>query len=348
MALVKKALLYLLSVLPVLSYAQAVSEEYEYLDISLSIFEMNLPEDAFTQKQLNIYPEVRAAESRYIPALLRATLQDSEQWGAIRIIPEIDDSAELMIKGAIIKSDGLVLEIDIQAIDSTGQEWINKSYSSTALDSVSLNNPDLSMDPFQQVYNQILTDLTNFHALLSNTNITQIKTMASLRYSAALSPDSFADYIQISPEGIYQYNNLPADNDPMVQRVNEIRQHEYLFTDVVDEQYQNYLIKIKPVYDLWRSYTRELVQNELDYQVRQSGGRDFRRGSYRDLKQSYDNFRWEKMQAQYLDQLSEGFSNETLSTEIAMEDSVYELTGTLENQYWEWQEILHSLFELEN
>lgn len=327
------------------SFSQ-VSEHY--IDLSISVFDMNLPESELLQNQLNIYPEVRAAESRYVPALLRATLQESDRWGVIRIIPNINENSELMISGSILRSDGLVLELQINAIDSTGREWLNRIYSSTALDSISLNNPDLSVDPFQTIYNQIGNDLAEVLTPLSATDLTQIKTMAFLRYGAFLSPDSFSSYIQTTPEGRYFYSSLPASNDPMLSRVEDIRQYEYLFIDEVDEQYQNYLVNIKPVYDLWRNYTQELTQNNLDYQARQVGDNSqFRRGTYRALRESYDNFRWQKMQTQYLDQLSEGFSNETLPTEIKMQDRVFELSGTLENQYWEWRDILRDLFELE-
>lgn len=339
------------------AYAQPIDDSADYIDISISIFEENLPQDKLLQKQLNIYPQVRKAEARYMPALLRAVMQVSDRWGAIRIIPENEASAELMISGVIIKSDGLVLELEIKAVDSTGLIWVNKIYTSTANDSISLNSlnagnengiPEHLMDPFQAVYTQIQNDLLAFYQQLSSAELAQIKAMSFLRYGTSLSEQSFASYIQQTPEGRYLYSNLPASNDPMVQRVEEIRQHEYLFVDVVDGQYQDFLVEIKPIYDLWRNYTKELVESSLGYQSRQGGDRQFNRGTYRALRESYDNFRWEKMQAQYLDQLSEGFSNEVLPTAVEMDDQVYELSGTLENQYWEWQEILRELFELEN
>src|SRR5690606_10531681 len=73
----------------------------------------------------------------------------------------------------------------------------------------------------------------------------------------------------------------------------------------------------------------------------------FRRGSYYALQESYNNFRWAKIQELYLDELSEGFANEVEPTEIELEDSLYKLNGTLEQQYREWRSILAELFELE-
>ena len=328
------------------SFAQ-ISED-DYLNISISIFEANLPSDELRQKQLNIYSEVRNAEARYIPALLRATLLESDRWGAIRIIPEADDNAELMISGTIIHSDGLKLEVNILVIDSLGRQWINQNYSSNSDDSTSLQQPEIGMDPFQKLYNQIQADISHFYEQLTNADITHIKRIAFLRYAASLAPASFNHYLHSSPEGLFDFTQFPASNNPQLIRVKEIQQHEYLFIDIVDEQYQNFLISIKPVYDLWREYSRELQFNSRDYEQSQSSDFQFRRGTYRALKESYNNYRWEKMQAQYLDELSHGFSNEVLATEMALDNSVYKLAGTLENQYKEWQEILYAQFKLDN
>ena len=74
---------------------------------------------------------------------------------------------------------------------------------------------------------------------------------------------------------------------------------------------------------------------------------DYARGSYYALRESYDNYRWAKVQELYVDELREGFANEVQPTELALEDSLYTLTGTLEQQYDEWRSILAELYALE-
>ena len=63
---------------------------------------------------------------------------------------------------------------------------------------------------------------------------------------------------------------------------------------------------------------------------------------------SYNNFRWSRMQDQYLEEINEGFINEVLPTDVTLEDSLYHLSGTLDEQYQEWQEILKEFWLLEN
>ena len=63
--------------------------------------------------------------------------------------------------------------------------------------------------------------------------------------------------------------------------------------------------------------------------------------------QSYNNYGWVKLQELYVDELGEGFTNEIEPTQIALNDSMFRLTGTLDQQYREWRTILAQLFELE-
>lgn len=319
------------------------------LDISLKAFEMNLPDDIRLQQQADIYPAVRQAEARYLPSFLKLILEDSGYWGAIRLLPDIDSGAEVQVSAAILESDGATLSLAIRAIDATGRVWTDKIYTNTAVESVSLNNPVLGTDPFLYLYTEINNDLGLVYSSLTSAQLNEIKSIATLRYAAALAPEVFSLYLESNEEGIYTLIRFPAANDPLLLRVQEIREHEYVFIDVVDEQYEDFFVGIKPVYDLWRRYRRDQLSSEEDKinrELRQTDG--FRRGSYMSLKESYNNFRWSRMQDQYLEEINEGFINEVLPTDVTLEDSLYHLSGTLDEQYQEWQEILKEFWLLEN
>ena len=66
--------------------------EAELLDVGIRVFDPGIPEnlkdneEALAKKR--IYPDLRKAEARYIPTLLRETLEATAQWGAVRVIPE--------------------------------------------------------------------------------------------------------------------------------------------------------------------------------------------------------------------------------------------------------------------
>jgi hypothetical protein len=233
-------------------------------------------------------------------------------------------------------------------VDATGRTWIDREYSGNAVESVSLNQPALGTDPFLYLYNEIINDMQAVYQSLSSSELAEIKAISTLRYGATLAPDVIEPYLARDETGRFRLNRFPADNDPFLRRVREIREHEYVFIDVVDDQYENFFVSIKPVYDLWRSFRREQRSSEAGKIKREAEqGNQFRRGSYMSLRESYNNFRWARMQDQYLDEINEGFTNEVLPTDITLEDSIFHLSGTLDDQYQEWRDILKDLYELD-
>ncbi len=99
------------------------------LNVSIAVFDPGVPIDPSSHRRLQIFPRIREIEALFLPFVLRETLVETNQWGAVRVVPEPDIAAELLISGAIIRSDGETLELQVRAIDSTGRVWINKAYS---------------------------------------------------------------------------------------------------------------------------------------------------------------------------------------------------------------------------
>ena len=195
--------------------------QHQLLDIGVVIFH-NLP-DQFTLQnstELNAgaFAEIRQNETQYLPYVLRNTLIDSNHWGAVRVLPEPDPSVDLVITGAIVESDGLALEIEIRAFDSTGLEWINKTYADiTQFDDV----PDSSrftasnrfdpvnfVDPFQDLYDQINNDLLSMRDSLSEQELINLRRVSQMVYATELSPESFAHTLEVGPGGLLTVSSL--------------------------------------------------------------------------------------------------------------------------------------------
>lgn len=329
--------------------SQLMAQDRPLLDISIEAFAANLPDTSLEQQQAGIYPAVRQAEVRYLPSFLKLMLEESTHWGAVRLLPGPDTGAELQISAIILVSDGSTLELALKAIDATGRVWADKTYTGLAVESVSLNEPVIGTDPFLYLYTTITGDLLAMYQSLSATELEEIKDIATLRYGASLAPEVFSPYLRQDETGLYHLLRFPADNDPFLSRILEIREHEYVFIDVVDEQYENFFVSIKPVYDLWRRYRREMQTSEAGkLRLEQAQGTEFRRGSYMSLRESYNNYRWSRLQDQYLEEMNTGFTNEVLPTDITLEDSLFHLSGTLDEQYQEWRSILRELYALDN
>lgn len=247
-----------------------------------------------------------------------------------------------------MESDGQTLALAIKATDSTGTVWLDREYRGEAVDSQSLNEDVLADDVFAYLFSAIVGDLREQLAARTPAELDMIRNVSLLKYGEGLAPRRYAGYLQQTGDGQVSIIRLPADDDPLYSSIREIREHEYLFIDVVDQEYQRFFRDIKPVYDMWRQFRREQTSSADSFEARETtDNNEFRPGTYYALQQSYNNYRWAKLQALYLDELSEGFANETEDTSIELNDSLFRLTGTLEQQYREWRSILAEMAALD-
>jgi hypothetical protein len=319
------------------------------LDVGIVVFDPGIPEDESTHSKLGIFPSIREAEARYMPVLLRQALQDSGGWGVVRVLPEEIDSGELQLKARILSSDGLRLGLQVDAIDATGRVWLDRVYfDETAETDYQASEEGPAEEPYADLYRQIANDLLLLARELGPHKTAQIRQVSLLRYASALSPEAFGPYLQESPQGTYSLVRLPAEGDPMMARVQRIQNQEYLFVDTVDEQYLDLFEQMAPTYFLWRQYGREQAIYIEDYHERlENRSRQGRKGSFSALQQSYNSYRWSKIQSQDLDEMAGGFRNEVAPTVMEVSGKVYQLDGTLGSQYEEWREILRKIFALE-
>lgn len=315
------------------------------LDIGVVVFDPGIPADASTHSKLGIFPEIRKAESKYMPVMLRAALNDSDTWGVVRVLPEVLDSSELLVTGTILHSDGQRLELHVRAVDASGAPWLDQTYTATAVPS----DYNAKADPFLGVYSRIAADLLNVRQRKSAAELAAIKQVALLRYASGLAPAVFDPYLARTPEGRFTLLRLPAADDPMLARVLRIRDQEYRFVDTVDEQYTRLSEEMGPTYLLWRQYGAEQAEYRGEYQQRVSSRESQgRRGSFAALEQSYNAYKWSKIHEQDLDELALGFNNEVAPTAMEVSGTVFNLSGSLDTQYAEWREILQRIFALES
>lgn len=347
--------------------------EEALLDVGLVVFDPGLPAGA-VQPEDDVYPEVRKAEARYMPYLLRSTLEKTNQWGAVRVLPEVDPASELQVSGRILESDGVVLAVQVWAIDATGRRWLDKTYDDIATQFAYRDDIDYDADPFQDLYNSIANDLLKARKRLTPAQLREIRNVASLKYAAELSPAAFGKHLTVDKKGHTQVNRLPSDSDPMLARVNRIRESEYLFIDTVDQQYANFYTQMDPSYDQWRRYSYEEVlaredvkrsartralagllgvvggaaisNNSRNPAVRTVGTAAALGGIYA-LKQGYDTYQQAKIHEAALKELAASFDAEIKPIVVEVEGEVVKLSGSLEAQYAEWRRMMREIYEAE-
>ena len=305
-----------------------------------------------------VFDEIIQKETQFLPHLLKNTLVASSQWGAIRVIPERDPSLDLIVEGQIIQSDGETLELQIRAIDSSGREWLNRTY---ADQSIAEEYPESTrftldntfdainfVDPFQDIYNRIANDLLAVRANLGEQALVDLNFVTDMLYASDLSPDTFSGSIIKNEDGLLIVDTLPSLDDPMMARVADMKYRHHLFIDTVDEYYQTLYEDIQPAYVLWRRYSIDQIA-EIETSQQEANRSDYgESSSFLSLSQRYDRFKWSKIFEREFNDLAAGFNNELAPAFLELNSQVHGLTGTMEQQYREWRGILRRLFELEN
>ena len=162
----------------------------ELLDVGIRVFDPGIPkniegdDEALAKKR--IYPDLRKAEARYMPTLLRATLEETAQWGAVRVIPASADFVDVIVTGKVVDSNGGFMAVDISATDAAGRVWIkDKRYSSLVdLGAYKTTAALKARDPFQNVYSEIANDLVLARDKLTALDRENIRKVASLKFAA--------------------------------------------------------------------------------------------------------------------------------------------------------------------
>ena len=235
---------------------QATTEipESELLDVGVRIFDPGIPpeveNDAELQAKKGIYPDVRRAEARYMAMMLRNTLETSAQWGAVRVIPATAEFVDVIVTGRIIRSSGKEMALDVTVKDSTGRTWFeNKKYEAEADIGSYLSDAALkARDPFQNVYSTIANDMLQFRKTLTADDLRQARVVTELRFAQDLAPTAYSGYVTQNAEGRYEIQRLPAEGDPLYERVTRIRAPDGDLIDTVSDYYGTFTDAVKEPY----------------------------------------------------------------------------------------------------
>jgi hypothetical protein len=356
--------------------ATAEVPQDELLDVGVRLFDPNIPADEKEQEKRGIYPDVRKAESRYMPTLLRDTLEGTGQWGQVRVLPHDGSGMDVMVGGRILESTGRDLQLELQATDATGRVLLKKTYAGVADLRAYKDVPSKPRDPFDNVYNSFANDLLAARNKLTREQKVAVHQVNNLRFASDLAPYAFAPYLAKDKQGLYQVTRLPAEDDPVVQRMDRIRERDYSLIDTLNEHYTNFGQSMDEAYTNWRKYSHEEIEQveeakrkALTRQVlgaaavvagvlvdANNGGSSSIEsaattaaiiGGIYAFKSGLDMRSEIKMHSESLKQLGQSFQSEVQPIVVDIEGRTLQLKGSAEDQYAEWRRLLKELYENE-
>jgi len=347
----------------------------QILDVWIELFDPGeLPEKE--KDALGLSKEIRDAEARYMPVHLRAVMEKTGYWGAVRVVPYGTEGAEVLVRGTIIESNGEELELSISAEDASGRVWFKKSYKGE-VDPQIYDMLRGDQDSFQMVYRMIANDLVKARNKLTAEEQIAIRRFAKVRFAADMAPDAFASHLELDKKGYYQLNRLPADNDPAFERVLLVRERDFLLVDTLNGHFDNFYIEMEEPYKEWRkarsletaalrevkkkANTRKIlgvaaILGAIAIEALGSSSTKASTGTLRDvmvlggavaIKQGMDINAQSPMHQAAIEELGVSFSSEAQPMVVEVDGEVLELTGSAESQYQQWRVLMRELYATE-
>ena len=350
--------------------ALQISEE-QLLDVGIGIFHPGV--DAMSKKEQGVYPKIRAAEARFMPFKLMETLQQSGNWGIVRVIPDQQSEMDVWVDAEILKSDGETLTLQVSVKDASGRKWYNKRYSEVASKYSYDHAVTRGAEPFQGIYNKIANDMLQYYKRLSAEEIAAIRLIAELKFAQRFSPEAFGNHLAVTDRGAYSIIRLPADDDPTLQRIKQIRERDYLFVDTMQEYYGTFVRQMEDPYREWRkAYYEEgqalrevkaqanrrliggalavlggILAQGVDSRTAQAAGAVGIGAGATAVMSGLNKREEAKVHSEALEEISASLDAEIEPHTIGLENRTVTLSGSVNEQYAQWQQILKDIYASE-
>jgi hypothetical protein len=194
-----------------------------------------------------------------------------------------------------------------------------------------------------------------------------------------MSPLAFGEHLQTGEDGVVRIDRLPAEGDPAVARLRQIRERDRLVVDTLNEHYANFYYGISIPYRSWRKNARQesinfrevkrsarlqalvgvvVLAGSLAIDTDSSSSSRTRRvnrglqnmGIYEGFNRVVGGLRRNSEASLHLDtiaELSESFGAEAAPMVVNVEGQERRLTGTAQAQYESWRKLLKEIYEAE-
>ena len=166
---------------------------------------------------------------------------------------------------------------------------------------------------------------------------------------------------------------LPAEDDPMLARVRRLRERDHVFVDTLQEYYGSFSDDMYGPYQEWRklSYEEVVAYQELkrestrqliaggaailagiaaassgDGSTRTAGNVAIIGGGYL-LKSGLESRAEAQIHVEALEEIGQSLEAEITPQVIELEDRTVMISGSVEDQYAQWREVLAEIYRNE-
>lgn len=361
--------------------APLISPAPYLLDLAIAVLDPGLPEDEYAAIEDGIWPELRHAEANRIAWQLKVAADNSQSFSTVRVTPTASVSAEIYMVGKILKSNGEDLKFEIEVIDASGKTWYTEKYKYRT-DTYWYENPrNLGKDPFAGLYVEPINDLIAYLKKKKPDYIARIEEISRLRFAQSFAPEAFDEYLEVK-RGKVRLVGAPAEDDPMLLRTDAVRVRDKLFVESFQDHYAGFSNEMDEAYYLWQrdsglqasaarkakeaaaiktavgallvvagivamanaptdKYGNADVVNVLGGTAAIVGGGVLIGSGIGSMKEARNH-------KEVLNELGKSINADVAPRVIEMDNTTTTLTGTAEEQFTQWREVLREIYEAES
>ena len=340
--------------------------------LNVNVIELNdgLPKDVTNFNQDGIWPELRRAESRKFAVNIKNTLDKTDAFGNVSVTSSPNFYTDITLKGKIIKSNGEDLHLDITVTDSTGHQLVKKTYRHRTYEYFFENIRNKDIDPFDPLYRSIASDIIN---ALKLKDLDVIENITNLRFANNLNASYFNDSIEIKNDR-YVEKFIPASNDPMFIRSQNVQLKDMMFRNEMQNHYINFAEKMDDSYKVWQEAAFKASKQKREAEAAAAaqavlGALLVAAAASSASSSDYDystssivaasvgagllvgavvNSQEAKVHENTINEVSKSFDGEIAPKVVEMEGLQVKLEGSIDEQFTKWQNVLRTIYESES
>ncbi|RED44862.1 hypothetical protein [Aestuariispira insulae] len=350
------------------------------LDVIIPVFDPGIPEDEKKHKEEFVWPELRRAESVRFAMHMKKALEETEQFGAVRVTPDANATGDLYILGKIVKSTGKDVEFDLKVVDVAGKSWFSEDYEHEVSEAFHGNIRNEGKDPYEPAFQEAAADIVEELEDLRAKRLEDLQKLTEVRFGASFSEESFAQYLK-QDNGRFEVVALPSDEDPMLNRVRAIRVRDQLYVDGLQTTYQNFSAQMQDSYTIWQEQAlqeavarEEAEQEAMNKKIGgilliglgiaaavagSNSGNSGRQtlgtagailggvGGAALLADGFQTSEEAKVHRDALNELGKSMDVEIAPQVVEFENKTAELTGNAKEQFQQWRAFLKEIFAQE-
>ena len=344
----------------------------ELLNVGVEVFQEG-ETSAKEMEDQNTSAQIRKSEVVFMAYHLKSTLEQTGYWGEVRVVPAGAQGLDITIETVVISSNGEELALDVKATDSRGIVWIDRIYRDR-LDEGDYEEIQVGVKgPFQNIYNAIANDLSSMRRQLDALEAKRLHRTTELLFAADVVPEAYGSYVRQDADGGAELLRLPAEDDPLWQRVHQISVRNEMFFEALNASYDPYYRTLWKPYSDWRRYNmverisiREAradsikqaatgilmiaaaILLEMEGVENTSTLRDVLvLGGAQVIINGVNISQRADIHRETLKELANSFSSDATTVRVELEGETFELKGTVREQMTQWREVVRKLHAME-